>query len=153
MKQWLKRIRGAFGIALMWAVVWAPVGVLIGAFVDPTGAMDEPWWAVGAYPGFVGGLVFATVLRIAARRRRFDELSLPRFAAWGAAAGLVVGTLPFAIGTPTAAIPLWQLASVVIGPITLLSSISAAGSLALARRGQSRERLEGSDEGLPMLER
>ena len=57
MKKWLRRIRGAVGMGL-------PLPVL-------------------AIPGFFGGAFFSTVLGIAGRRHRFDELSLPRFAAWG----------------------------------------------------------------------
>ncbi|MGZ8413627.1 MAG: hypothetical protein ACXW05_12905 [Gemmatirosa sp.] len=127
-------------MGLMWALVWAPVAVLLGVFVlDPDNSMDEMWPMVGAMPGFLGGVVFSIVLGIAARHRRFDELSIPRFAAWGALAGLLVGTLPFMLGTPTSALPLWMLAAVVIGPITLLSAVSAAGSLALARRAARRD--------------
>ena len=136
--KWLKRIRGAVGMGLTWALVWAPVAVLIGLFVDPDGSMDEMWPAIGAYPGFLGGVVFSIVLAIAARRRRLEDLSLPRVAAWGAGAGFLVGVLPFMIGEPTSDRPVWLLATVVIGTITLLSAVSAAGSLALARRAQNR---------------
>ena len=139
MKRWLRRIRGAVLMGLTWAVVWAPVGVLIGMVVDPDGSMDEMWVAVGAYPGFLGGVVFSTVLGIAASRRRLDELSLPRVAAWGAVAGLLVGAIPFVLGTPTSTIPVWLLGGVVVGSTTLLSAVSAAGSLALARRADRRE--------------
>jgi hypothetical protein len=128
-------------MGLTWAVVWGPVGVLIGMIVDPDGSMDEMWVAVGAYPGFLGGVVFSAVLGIAARRRRIDELSLSRVAAWGAAAGLLVGALPFAVGTASGELPLWLLGGVVVGSITLLSGVSAAGSLALARMAERRERL------------
>jgi hypothetical protein len=96
---------------------------------------------VGAYPGFLGGVVFSAVLGIAAGRRRFDELSLARVGAWGAAAGFLVGALPFAVGESTTEFPLWLLAVVVIGSITLLSGISAAGSLALARRAEQQRGL------------
>ncbi len=47
MNSWLRRIRGAVLMALTWAVVWAPVGVLIGMIVDPDGSMEEIWVAVG----------------------------------------------------------------------------------------------------------
>jgi hypothetical protein len=134
MGKWLRRIRGAVGMGLTWALVWAPVAVLIGLFVDPDGSMDEMWPAIGAYPGFLGGVVFSVMLAIAARRRGLDDLSLSRVALWGAGAGLLVGTLPFTIGEPASDRPLWLLATVVIGTITLLSAASAAGSLALARR-------------------
>jgi hypothetical protein len=146
MKQWLRRIRGAVGMGLTWAVVWGPVGVLIGMFVDPDGSMDEMWVAVGAYPGFLGGVVFSAVLGIAAGRRRFDELSLSRVGAWGAVAGLLVGVLPFTVGESTSDRPLWLLGVVVVGSITLLSAVSASGSLALARMAEKRELLDaGAD--------
>jgi hypothetical protein len=141
MKKWLRRIRGAVGMGLTWAVVWAPVAVLIGLFVDPDGSMDEMWPAIGAYSGFLGGVAFSVVLGIAARRRSLDELPLARVAAWGALAGLLVGVLPFTIGEPATERPLWLLAGVVIGSITLVSAVSAAGSLALARRAEQRESL------------
>ena len=140
MKQWLRRVRSAVVMGLTWAVVWAPVGVLIGMVVDPDGSMDEPWILVGTMPGFLGGVVFSTVLAIAARRRRFDELSLPRFTAWGAAAGLLVGALPFVLGDAAATLPAW-FPAMVVGSIALLSAASAAGSLALARRAEGREPL------------
>ena len=152
MKKWLRRVRGAVLMGLTWAAVWAPVAVLIGVTVDPDGSMDEMWVAIGAYAGFLGGVVFATVLGIVAGRRRFGELSLPRFAAWGAVAGLLAGALPFAIGDSTAERPLWLLAAIVMGSVSLLSALSAAGSLALARKAQGREAL-GAGESVPEVRR
>lgn len=141
MKRWPRRVRGALLMGLTWAVVWAPAAVLLGLIVDPDGSMDEMWVAIGAYPGFLGGVVFSAVLAIVGRRRRFDELSLSRVAAWGAAAGLLVGALPFTVGESTTELPLWRLAAVVIGSITVLGGASAAGSLALARMAARRELL------------
>ena len=138
MNKWLRRIRGAVGMGLTWALVWAPAAVLIGIAIDPDGSMDEMWPAIGAFPGFLGGVTFSVVLAIAARRRGLVELSLLRVAAWGAFAGLLVGALPFVIGDPATETPLWLLAVVVIGSITLLSAVSAAGSLALARMAERR---------------
>lgn len=138
MHLWLRRVRGAVGMGLTWAAVWGPAGVLLGMVVDPDGSMDEMWVAVGAFPGFIGGVVFSAVLGIAAGRRRIDELPLARVGAWGALAGLLVGALPFAVGASTAALPLWLSGALVIGSITLLSAISAAGSLALARMVERR---------------
>ena len=69
MKKWLRRIRGALGMGLIWAAGWALVGVLIRLgwslgvpmewFVE---VFDAPLPAL-AVPGFFGGAVFSTVLR------------------------------------------------------------------------------------------
>lgn len=134
MGRWLRRVRGAVVMGVLWALLWAPAAVLVGIVVDPDGSMDEMWVAIGAYAGFLGGVAFAAVLAIVARRRRFEELSPGRVAAWGAMAGLLVGTLPFLLGTPRTDVPVWLLPLVVIGAITVLSGASAAASLALARR-------------------
>lgn len=149
MKKWLRRLRGALGMGLSWAVAWAPIGVLIGMIVDPTGAMDEPWIAVGMYPGFLGGVLFSAVLGLAAGRRRFDELSLSRFGVLGAVAGLLLGLLPFGIlaaGTSGAGLPLWLLGAVTMGTTSLLGALSAAGTLALARMSEDRELLDASED-------
>ena len=149
MRRWPRRIRGALLMGLTWAAVWAPLAVLIGVLIDPDGSMDEMWVAVGAYPGFLGGVLFSAVLGIAARRHGFEALSLSRVAAWGAVAGLLVGALPFAVGEPTSELPVWLLAAVVIGATTLLSAASAAGSLVIARRGK-RPVLLDADGDLPL---
>ena len=154
MKGWLRRIRGVIGMGLTWAVAWALVGVLIGLawtlgvpmewFVE---VFDAPLPAL-AVPGFFAGAVFSTVLGIAGRRRRFDELSLPRFAAWGAVGGVLL-TLPI---VAMAAVP-GAVMAVAVGTVTLLSAGSAAGSLVLARMSEKRELLdlgaEVADVGLP----
>ncbi len=144
MRTWLRRIRGAVLMALTWAVVWAPVGVLIGMIVDPNDSMEEMWVAVGAYPGFLCGAVFSAVLGIAEGRRRFDELSLPRFAAWGALGGLLLGVLAVTAGMLGPGLTL--LDAIIAGVATLLGAGSAAGSLLMARRTDDRELLEAGDD-------
>ena len=139
MNMWLRRIRGAVLMALAWAVVWAPVGVLTGMILDPSDSLDEMWLAVGAYPGFLCGAVFSAVLGVAEGRRRFDELSLSRVGALGALSGLLVGVFPFVVGTVNTALPLWLWGVVIIGPVTLLSSVSAVGSALLASMAKKRE--------------
>ncbi len=124
-------------MGLIWAMAWAPVGLLIGWIVDRDGSMDEPWIAAGTFPGFLGGVIFSIVLGITARRRRFDQLSLARFGAWGAVAGLLVGMLPFVLGSANPALPTW-LPFVIVGSISGMSAVSATGSLALARLAERR---------------
>ena len=141
MRQWPRRIRGAVLMGLTWALVWGVAAVLMGMIVDPDGSMDEMWVAVGAYPGFLGGVAYSAVLAIADRRRGIDELSLSRVGAWGAVTGLLLGALPFALGSPTSALPPWLLGAVVVVPATVLGAASACASLAVARLAGGRDAL------------
>ena len=136
MNTWLRRIRGAVLMGLTWAAVWVPIAVLMSMVVDPDASMDEPWILVGAYPGFLSAVVFSMVIWFAERRCRFDELSLVRVAALGAVAGLLVGMVPFVAGSNSTNLPTWLLTFAIAGPITLLSAVSAGGSLVLARRAK-----------------
>lgn len=139
MKTWQRRIRGGVLMALTWAVVWTPIGLLVGTIVDPSGSMDEPWLLVGGYPGFLCGALFAAVLGFAEGRRRLAEMSLSRVGAWGAVSGLLVGALPFLLGTLNSDLPPWLWGVLIIGSVTLLSSVSAVGSAVLARMAKKRE--------------
>ena len=149
MNRWLKRIRGAVGIGLTWAVVWGGVGAILRFVVGVISGAPFDELATGVFGvfstfailGFVGGVAFSTVLVIAEDRRRFDEMSLPRFAGWGAVGGLLLAALMFTVGwgsTPGDAI--------FMGIMPLLGARSAARSLALARRADDRELLDaGAD--------
>jgi len=153
MMSWLRRIRGALGMGLTWAAGWTLVVVLLGVtsiLLPGLGlevifeAADDELLIVGMLPAFAGGVVFSTVLGIAGRRRRFDELSLPQFAAWGATGGLLLGLMPaaaVALGTASVA-----LGAVIITAVTLLSAVSASGSLMLARMADDRELLDAGSE-------
>jgi hypothetical protein len=134
---WLARIRRSVTMGFFWALAWAPIAVVIGIIIDPDGSMDEIWPAIGAYPGFLSGVVFAALLGIAGRRRP-DKPSLPAVAGMGASSGLLVGVVPFMIGTPTSEGPVWRLAVIVIGAIALMSAISAVGSALLGRYVEQR---------------
>jgi hypothetical protein len=160
MKKWLRRIRAALGMGLTWAVAWAPVGLLLGLVLGgnsrtPDELPVDDWLMPLAALGFLGGAIFSTVLRIAERRRRFDELSLPRFGAWGALGGVVLGVLAVAAWHLDAGFGpvLWLRAAVIVGSATLLSAVSASGSLALARMAEERELLDAgghvAEVGLP----
>ena len=159
MKGWLRRIRGAVGMGVTWAVGWAIAGVLIGVssvllpflpwdvFFE---VFDAPLPAL-AIPGFFGGALFSTVLGIAGRRRRFDELSLPRFAAWGAVGGVLVSLIPAAmvsagLGSVGEGVNLWLSTAAVMGPFTLLGAVSASGSLKLARMAEAQELSDASPQ-------
>jgi hypothetical protein len=159
MKKWPRRIRGAVGMGLTWAAGWAFAGVLIGVtsillpflpwhyFFE---TFDAPLPAL-AIPGFFGGVLFSTVLGIAGRGRRFRDLSLPRFTAWGAAGGLLLTLFPFALvavglaSLNPGARP-WPIIAAIVGPFTLLSAVSASITLMVARKAESRDLLEASDD-------
>lgn len=159
MKQSLRRIRGAVGMGLTWAAGWALAGMLIGVVSKLLPGL--PWWNAFfrvfdaplpalAIPGFVGGALFSAVLGIAGRRRRFDELSLPRFAAWGAMGGLLLSLVPAAfvavgLATLRPGLGLWQLTAIISAPLILLSAASASGSLLLARMAEGRKLLAAED--------
>jgi hypothetical protein len=148
----VRRTRGALGMGLTWALGWALAGIAIGASSNvftwlPWDAFFEVYDAplpTLAIPGFVGGVIFSLVLGVAARRRRFHELSIPQFAAWGALGGLLVSLVPALVlgagGGSTEGSPhsLWYVTAVIAGPFTVLSAASAAISLALARRAEQR---------------
>lgn len=148
-------------MGLFWAVGWAVAGILIG--VGSRLLPGLPWWdpffevfdaplPAMAIPGFFAGALFSIVLGIAARRRRFDELSLPGFTAWGALGGLLLLALPFALVAVGLAsregsdIGAAQILAAIGGPFVVLSALSAAVTLTLARRAEDRQRLEPGDE-------
>jgi hypothetical protein len=142
MKKWLRRIRGAVGMGLSWAIAWFGAGVLL-ALAFP-GAADVPFPIAWAGFAFVGGVIFSTVLGIGEGRRRFDQMSLPRFAVWGGVGGLLLsGIFVFAAALLGETTPLEHLG--LLGPVFALAGAgSAAGSLALARLAEDRELLDTS---------
>ena len=140
MKKLLRRIRGAIGMGLTWALAWFGAGLILLAVVG-FGAADVPFPLFFGLLGFFAGVIFSGILAIAEGRRSFDQMSLPRFAAWGGVGGLLLS------GTFVLAAALGVDAFLVLGPVFALAGAgSAAGSLALARRAEDRELL-----GMPYL--
>lgn len=141
MKRWLQRLRGVLGTALTWAVGWCVTGVLIGT----TGLLGNLalveyaiFGGVFAVLGFVGGTAFSVVLALTEGRRRFDQMSLPRFAVWGAIGGALMSLTVTALGEG-GGLATWLL-------YMLLGSGSATGSLVLARRAEHQQLLESGQE-------
>jgi hypothetical protein len=133
-KKWLRRIRGAIGIGLTWAAAWLVAGLML-LLVVGAGAADVPFPLFFGLLGFLAGATFSGVLGILGRRRRFDQMSLPRFAGWGALGGLLLSGI-FVLAAGLAG------EFMVLGPVfTMAGAISAAGTLVLARRAEKRELL------------
>lgn len=153
MGTWLRRLRGAVGIGLTWAVGAALVGggieLIHNIWPNPLGAAFDIWPAVLAYPALLGGMAFSAVLGIAGRRRRFDELSVARMALWGATGGVLVSLVPAAlvgVGLATTNAPLWQITLALAGPMSLGGAAAASATLVLARVSEDRELLDTSTD-------
>ena len=139
MKKWLRRIRAAIGIGLTWAAAWFGAGLML-LLVVGVGAADVPFPLFFGLLGFLAGATFSAILGILGGKRKFADMSLPRFAGWGALGGLLLsGVVVWAAG------PAGEL--LVLGPVfALAGAISAAGTLALARRTEERVLLEARAE-------
>jgi hypothetical protein len=136
MKKWMSGIRGTVLMILLWIVGWGlGFGGLIEAFIDPDGNILDVWPTAMAIPGFIGGVVFSALLRIAEGRRSFDEVSLARSATWGLVTGLVIGVIAIARGIEMSLAP-----AAMIGITTALGAVAAFGSAVffrLAARGRT----------------
>lgn len=134
MVKWLRRIRGAIGMGLAWALAWFTAGMVLLLIVGPDAA-DVPFPLGFGLLGFLAGLTFSAVLGVVEGRRRFDQMSIPRFALWGGLGGLLFSGM-FAVVAGLGS------AFLVLGPVFALAGAgSAAGSLALARTAADRAAL------------
>jgi len=128
----MRRIRGAIGMGITWAAAWALVGsVPRWLFGFNT---DAPFPIIFGVLGFIGGVIFSGVLMLTEGRRGFEEMTLPRFAAWGAVGGILLS----AIFTRIASLGAGEV--LVIAPtFAVACAVCASGSLALARRARMGE--------------
>jgi hypothetical protein len=132
MRNWLRRVRGAIGMGFTWAAAWSAVGsVPRWVFGFNT---DAPLPLVFGVFGFAAGVTFAVLLALTAGERRFDQMSLPRFAGWGAVGGLLLSAL-FAGAASLG----WGEVLAVAPTFALACALCASGSLAVARRAERRE--------------
>lgn len=133
MRRWLRRVRGAIGMGLTWAFAWFAAGMVLLLIVGPDAA-DVPFPLGFGLIGFFGGLAFAAVLGAVEGRHRFDQMSLPRFAAWGGLGGLLLS----GVFVPLAGLGAGALLG--LGPVFALSGAGcAAGTLALARSAKEQD--------------
>lgn len=140
MKRWMRKVRGAIGMGLTWATAWFTAGMVLLLIVGPDAA-DVPFPLFFGLLGFLAGVTFSAILGIAERRRRFDQMSIPRFATWGAVGGLLFA----AAFASAASLGLGTLA--VLAPVFAASGAACAGgTLALARRAADRQVLSASSE-------
>jgi hypothetical protein len=119
-------------MGLTWAGAWSAIGLI-------------PRWVLGFNPdppfpfifgvfGFMAGVIFSGLLLLTSGRRRFDQMSLPRFAGWGAVGGLLLSALSakaMSLG--------WGEVLATAPTFAVASAVCAVGSLAVARRAERRE--------------
>lgn len=150
MSRWRRVIRGMIGMGLTFSAGVGAVAAAIAGVVSllpgsQGGAELIQVVVASAVWAFPVGVAFSGVVALTARGRSFEKLSLPRFAATGVGAGLVLyGVL--AVNAWDA----WTLDAALVNAaiFVLLGGGSATAALLLARRAGSR--LEAGD-GPPNL--
>ena len=139
MGKWVRRIRGAIGMGLTWGVAWSLAGsVPRWLFGFNT---DVPFPLVFGVVGFIAGVIFFAVLVVTEGRRRLDQMSLPRFAGWGAISGFLLS----AVFTRIASLGAGDVLAIV-PTFAVACAACATGSLALARRAERRELLDSGGD-------
>ena len=139
MRKWLRRIRGAVGMGVMWAAAWSAVGGVprwVFGF-NP----DAPFPLIFGVLGFIAGVTFSGLLVLAEGRRRFDQMSLPRFAGWGAMGGLLLSAL-FAKAASLG----WGDVLALAPTLAIVCAACASASLVLARRAERNELVDASGD-------
>jgi len=136
MKRWGRRIRAAIGMGLIWGAAWFAAGILLARV--PGFYSDLPFALLFAPLGFVTGIVFSGILVAIEGRRRFDRMSLSRFAGWGAVSGFLLSGI-FVVGAALRGGPVWGEFLVFGPPLAMAGAVCAAGSLAVARWAERRE--------------
>ncbi|PYO05271.1 MAG: hypothetical protein DMD30_14315 [Gemmatimonadetes bacterium] len=132
MRKWLRRIRGAIGMGFTWGAAWAGAGIVL-AVVTRFRA-DAPFPLVFGVLGFIAGVIFSALLALTEGGRTLDQMSLPRFAGWGAMGGLLLSAL-FARAASLG----WGDVLAVAPTFALACAVCASGSLAMARRAVRRD--------------
>ncbi|MEO7996474.1 MAG: hypothetical protein ABI852_03460 [Gemmatimonadaceae bacterium] len=134
MTGWKKIARGMFGTGLVFGAGTTAVTLLVGvaAMIFGNATLNDLRFAgrIGV-AGFILGVGFSGILAIASRSRRFTQLSIPKFAGLGAAAGLVYFLL-----ISTNGYGVWSLKTAVLNflLLTLMGSGAATATLLVARK-------------------
>jgi len=136
-------------MGLTWGAAWFGAGMtlLLGSLLltGSTGA-DVPYPIGFGVFGFIAGVAFSGVLGLIEGNRRFDQMSLPRFAGWGAAGGLALATL-FVTAVALFEDPAFFRNLAVLGPVfAMAGAVTASGSLLIARRAEDQELLEAGED-------
>jgi hypothetical protein len=142
----LRRVRAAMGMGVAWGLAWFGAGMVLLLIVGPDAA-DVPFPLGFGFLGFLAGALFSGILGLVERGRGFHQLSLRRFAGWGAAGGLLFAVLFVLVVTLSGAGSLPG-GLVFLGPLfAAAGAASAGGALVLARRADDRSLPNAEHDG------
>jgi hypothetical protein len=162
MRSIVRKLRGALGTAVTWAVGWAGGGfalaVILVFLIPGLAGIESGTFAdlapvltiIGGVSGMLGGTAFSIALGTVHRHRQLHELRSARMTLWGALAGLLVPLGVAALNIATGALPL---TAEVLGTIVVaFGGGGAATAVATVKLAQAAERqIEGPvlDQALP----
>ncbi len=139
-----RRLRGALGTAIVWALIWLPIGVLLPLLRNSrsvTCFYCPPYWFLTFLATWTGwgafsGAVFATLLIMAGHQGGLAQLSIRRVAVRGALGALVlpVGLVVAAMIQEPGPYTDWVFTGLALTFAGLLGAGCASATLALARR-------------------
>ena len=135
----MRRVRGALGMGLVWALAAGFVGGMIELAANLFPGMGwtsvvDMWIQTLAVPGFLCGVSFSILLGTLARHRRIEELSVPRVAGLGALGGALLSSLVFLLEGGGSLLILGAVA----GVLGLFSATAATGTILIARMAPDR---------------
>ena len=148
MRRFLRRLRGAFGNALVWAASWFSVSSVLGSALYVLGGLPSlgflamvVWPALmTGFTGFVVGAAFSVFVGAAYRHREVGEIRVAGFAMGGAAiSAVLLPVFTFApvvlsgLGLP----PAWLVAALG-GWGAAFGGVTAGASILLAKKGERR---------------
>jgi len=122
-------------MGLSWGAAWFGAGILLAQV--PGFYSDLPFALLFAPLGFASGAIFSGILAAIESRRGFDHKSYARFAGWGVASGLLLSGI-VVVGAALRGEDSWGEFLVFGPPLAIASAVSAAASLAVARRAERR---------------
>lgn len=138
MEKSARGIGKALKMGLIWGLAWFGAGmvILIG-FLLTTGSnqADVPFPLGFGAIGFFGGVIFSLLLEFLGSSPRFEQISLQRIAAWGAAAGLILSVGFVSLVAAVSEGPEFLENLIFLAPIFAAAGAACAGvSLAIARK-------------------
>lgn len=121
-----KRVRGALGMGLLWALGGLAVGggielldnVLPGGFARQV----DMWPQTLAVLAFPRGVLFGALIALLGAGKRSGDFTYRQFGGWGALSGLVFGALGLVSGFDAGAFVITTALSVVAGVSTLATA-------------------------------